>query len=46
MSLLHNIQLVDLEVYNDRVKHFLDGTTAFGLFLDNGFVKREFGLSH
>lgn len=45
MSLLHNITLFDLVVYNDDVKRFL-GADSFVLFLNKGVVKKRFGLNH
>lgn len=45
MSLLHNITLFDLIVYNDDEKRFL-GAGSFILFLDKEFVKKRFGVNH
>ena len=45
MSFLHNITLFDLGVYNNNVKKFL-GAGSFVLFLDKGFAKKRFGLTH
>ncbi len=44
MSFLHNLQLFDLEVFNQKVKDYLFGTTAFPIFLEGKFAKRDFGI--
>ena len=45
MSFLHSITLFNLIVYNDDIKIFLH-YHSFVLFLNKGYVKKKFGVTH